>query len=163
MNDFDAAMLDRLRASSTEASRVVLDLVKGGRKMPDAVADAVETLPWSETVALRRWTENWEAFLEWQRFEAMGWKIAKTTRRRVLVDVPSNKWRELAHRWIRLGYGEMRRTAATLMREGDIPSEAAVAAAGDVGLVANPLMVDGGDVRWPYAIRYLAYDVKRQK
>jgi hypothetical protein len=159
-NDFDAAMLTRLRASDTEAARVVLDLVKGGRAMPDAIADAVETMSWPETAELRRWTENWEAWSAWQRFESMGWKIDKMTRRRVLVDVPAGKRRELARMWLRF---ESQAGRSAIVRAGHIPSETAVAAAADVGEVTDPLIVEDATHIYPYAIRYLAYDIKRQK
>ena len=160
MNDFDAAMLARLRASSTEAARVVLDLVKSGRSMSDAIADVVETLPWKETAALRRWAENWQGLIEWERFAAAGWKIDKATRRIVLIDVPIALARELARSWMRF---ESRAGRVELVRAGRIPSEAAVAAAADVGEVDEPLIVDSPNVRFPYGIRYLRYDIKRQK
>lgn len=87
-NDYDAAMLARLRASRTEAARVVLDLYKGGRRMDDAVLDAIESMPRTKTVQLRRWSDNWKAFLEWMEFQAKGWKIPHVDRYRVMVTTP---------------------------------------------------------------------------
>jgi hypothetical protein len=149
---FETHILPRLRASaSSEASRVVLDLVASGRKLPDAVADAVESMPWKDTADVRRWTENWEAGAAWLRCEAAGWKLAKATKSRVIVIVPESKWRTMYDVLRKPVGGQvyaplMRGTArgATiasytvhpgLLRAVGGPSEAAVAAAGDVGAV----------------------------
>ncbi len=145
---FESHVLPRLRdSSSAEASRVVLDLVASGRKLPDAIADAVESLPWKDTTDLRRWTENWEAGASWLRCEAHGWKLAKATKSRVVVNVPESKWRSLrdllrtpvgGHMYAPLMRGS--RGASYPMHSWNLaaisaPSEAAVAAAADVGEV----------------------------
>ncbi len=86
--EYEAAMLARLRASRTEAARVVLDLYKSGRRMDDAVLDAIESMPRTKTVQLRRWSDNWKAFLEWMDLQAKGWKIPHVDRYRVMVTTP---------------------------------------------------------------------------
>ena len=73
--DFDAAMLARLRASRTEASRIVLDLHQSGRKLSDAILDAIESLPHNKTMQLRRWVDNWESWLEWMTLQEKGWSM----------------------------------------------------------------------------------------
>jgi hypothetical protein len=87
-------MLARIRASRTEAARVVLDLYKSGRRMDDAVLDAIESMPRTKTVQLRRWSDNWKAFLEWMEFQAKGWKIVEVNRYRVMVNTPEgvDRW-----------------------------------------------------------------------
>ncbi len=116
MNDFDDAMLVRLRASKTEAARVVLDLYKGGRKMPDAIVDAVETVAWTRTAQLRRWTDNWKAFLAWMGLQAKGWEIELITKRDVQIIFRRPKVTELT-------------------REEGVKYEEAVAAGADVRAV----------------------------
>jgi hypothetical protein len=73
---FTDAMLPRLRASSSEASQLVLYLAQ---KMPlaDAVLDAIESLTTRQTIQLRRWVENWEVFNEWLDLHREGWDIKR--------------------------------------------------------------------------------------
>jgi hypothetical protein len=89
VNDFDTAMLARLRASKAEASRVVLDLYKGGRKLPDAIVDAIESMSWKKTAQLRRWQENWKAWLEWMKFQERGYMLRIVSGWGVYVTSPS--------------------------------------------------------------------------
>jgi hypothetical protein len=61
---------------------------KGGRKLPDAIVDAVESLPWKKTAQLRRWQQNWEAWLEWMKFEARGWTMDTSPSPHIVVFTP---------------------------------------------------------------------------
>lgn len=118
--DFDAAMLARLRASRTEPSRVVLSLVAGGRHVGDAVVDAIESLPWRSTVQLRRWSDNWKAWLEWMKFEAMGWTMDTDAAPHIAVFTPR---------------GVTQLVGAVGQRGIETPTAEAVAAGADVGSV----------------------------
>jgi hypothetical protein len=115
--EYEAAMLARLRASRTEAARVVLDLYKSGRRMDDAVLDAIESMPRTKTVQLRRWSDNWKSFLEWMDLQAEGWKIVEVNRFRVMVTTPHAM------------------TANYVSQEGGAAINDAVAAGADVGAV----------------------------
>ncbi len=76
MNGFDKAMLPRLRDSDSAASRLVLELAE---EMPlaDACLAAIESLTARQTIQLRRWVENWEAFREWLDLHREGWDIQR--------------------------------------------------------------------------------------
>lgn len=93
---FDTAMRSRFQAEQdhgrkeSAAVRVVRSLVAGGRKMPDAIADAVESMPWNETEDLRRWVDTWEAWSKWTDLAAMGWKIDRVHPTRVIVRLAGN-------------------------------------------------------------------------
>jgi len=173
-NGFDAAMLPRLHESTSEAAHVVLDLHQGGRKLADAVADTVESLPWKDTTALRRWAENWQGWLEWQRRLGERWRIDKATSRRVIVEVPPPKWEHIRSAVKKRPHGMMSIGAHSValpfdppwpgfLSEADAPSEDAVAAATDVGAVRFLYVVaDSVLPRLPSRHRWLYYDVTKR-
>src|SRR5271166_4905898 len=75
-NGFDEAMLSRLRASDSEASKLVLHLAEE-MILADAILAAIESLTTRQTIQLRRWVENWEAFREWLSLRREGWDIQR--------------------------------------------------------------------------------------
>ncbi len=76
MSEFDEAMLPRLRDSRTEASKLVLDLAQD-MALADACLSTIESLPARQTVQLRRWVDNWEAYHEWLRWTKRGWSVER--------------------------------------------------------------------------------------
>jgi hypothetical protein len=79
-SDFEEFMAPRLeKSSSDEATRVVLELWDG-RKLEDAVLDAIESLPATKTRRLRAWVAQAGDYSEWRSYESAGWEIKKKWR-----------------------------------------------------------------------------------
>jgi lambda repressor-like predicted transcriptional regulator len=75
---FEDVMMKRLAKCHAEACREILaSMKKGGRSLSDAVTDAIEVLPASQSRDLRRWLKDWEAWEEWLAFKKKGWSIRK--------------------------------------------------------------------------------------
>lgn len=80
-SDFEEFLAPRLEAvrHKDDAAEVVLEL-RDGRKLEDAVLDAIESLPASKTRRLRAWVEQAGDYSEWRSFERRGWEINKEWR-----------------------------------------------------------------------------------
>jgi hypothetical protein len=75
VSDFEEFMAPRLEMSqSDEATKVVLELWDG-RKLEEAVLDAIESLPARKTKRLRTWVEQATDYSEWKSLERAGWRI----------------------------------------------------------------------------------------
>ena len=90
---FEDVMMKRLADCHAEACNEILASVRAGRSLSDAVSDAIEALPASKTRDLRRWIEDWEAWLEWQKWRAGGWRVQRSGRS-VLLILPTAKYTE---------------------------------------------------------------------
>jgi len=77
VSDFENFMDLRLAESrGEEATDVVLELWDG-RRLEDAVLDAIESLPERRTRKLRMWVEQYQDYLRWLSAEREGWSMEK--------------------------------------------------------------------------------------
>lgn len=75
-NSYEDLMLPRLEATSQEeGTKYVLEEMRHGRKLSDAVLDTIEALPQSKTRRIRAWSNQLDAFMEWERWNRQGWEI----------------------------------------------------------------------------------------
>jgi hypothetical protein len=88
------------------------------------VLDAIESLPPKETRELRRWVEDWQAWEEWERFRAKGWRIEKI-RDVIYVNAPKDSTSDYFGAYT---YGGKPRN--------DVPSREAIAAAAGIRAVS---------------------------
>jgi hypothetical protein len=80
MSDFEEFMAPRLeRSRGDEATQVIFELWDG-RRLEDAVLDAIESLPATKTKRLRAWVSQAGDYSEWRKFEREGWEIRKKWR-----------------------------------------------------------------------------------
>jgi hypothetical protein len=75
-SDFEEFLAPRLEAvrHKDDAAEVTLELWDG-RRLEDAVLDAIESLPAQKTRRLRAWVEQASDYSEWRNFERRGWEI----------------------------------------------------------------------------------------
>lgn len=107
-NGFDKAFAQMIgpRIEATrkeEASHLVLEGMRVGRRLGDAVADVIEMLPAGKTKRLRAWTAQLDAFHEWLGFEHAGWSLERLGAgffprpgQRIVITAPSDEEQEKA-------------------------------------------------------------------
>ena len=77
MTDFEKLVLPHLEATrGEEATRVVLELWDG-RGLEDAVPDAIESLPHTQTRKHRGWVSQHGAVSDWRDLARRGWWVAR--------------------------------------------------------------------------------------
>ena len=92
--------------ASDEASKYVAAERAAGRRLEDALLDAIEALPQRKTVRLRGWVRQYHDYLTWLDMEKRGWIMSgrhfnERVDKRIFVNVPKNlgdsyaKWEQV--------------------------------------------------------------------
>jgi len=85
-----------------EASKLVLEGMRSGRHLGDAIQDAIESLPASKTKRLRSWIDQLSDFEDWIAYAKAGWRMEESRSRsafarpgdRIFVVAPSAEERK---------------------------------------------------------------------
>jgi len=80
VTDFEKFMDLRLAESRSEEATIVVLELWDGRRLEDAVLDAIESLPNRKSKRLRQWVDQFAYYLQWRSLEREGWEMEKLWR-----------------------------------------------------------------------------------